>query len=71
MPLCSFRRGMLRCSRIAWLSGWRAYLVPRDYGGNLDCDQATCTQLVKFRGGTEVVTRCMDAGNRDIAQRER
>ena len=44
--------------------GWRAYLVPLNYGGNLDCDQATCTQLVKCRGGTEVVIRCLDARNR-------
>ena len=49
--------------------GWRAYLVPQNYGGNLDCDQATCTQLEKCRGGTEVVTRCLDARNRDIARR--
>ena len=27
--------------------------MPRNYGGNLDCDQATCTQLEKCRGGTE------------------
>ena len=49
--------------------GWRGYLVLRNYGGNLDCDQATCTQLEKCRGGTEEVTRCLDARNRDFAQR--
>ena len=49
--------------------GWKAYLVPRNYGGCLDCDQATCTQLEKCRGGTEEVTRCLDAQNRDFAQR--
>ena len=48
--------------------GWRAYLVPRNYGGNLDCDQATCTQLPMCRDGTEVVTRCLNARNKDIAQ---
>ena len=48
---------------------WRAYLVPRNYGGNLDCDQATCTQLENCRGGTEEVTRCLDAQNKDFAQR--
>ena len=48
--------------------GWRAYLVPRNYDGNLDCGQATCTQLEKCRGGTEEVTRCLDAQNRDFAQ---
>ena len=41
--------------------GWRAYVVPRKYSGNLDYKQATCTQLVKCRGGTEVVTHCLDA----------
>ena len=49
--------------------GRRAYLVPRNYGGNLDSVQATCTQLEKCRGGTEEVTRCLDAQNRDFAQR--
>ena len=43
--------------------------MPLNYGGNLDCDEATCTQLVKCRGGTEVVMRYLDARNRDIAQR--
>ena len=41
----------------------------QNYGGNLDCDQATCQKLQKCRGGTEKVTRCLDARNRDIAQR--
>ena len=49
--------------------GWRAYLVPRNYGSSLDCDRATCTQSEKCRGGTEVVTRCLDARNTDIAKR--
>ena len=47
--------------------GWRAYLVPGNYGGNLDCDHATCTQLAKCRGGTENVSRCVDAQDRDLA----
>ena len=37
--------------------GRRAYLVPRNYGCNLDCDQPICTQLQKCRGGTEEVIR--------------
>ena len=49
--------------------GWRAYLVPRNYGGNLNCDQASYTQLEKCRGGTEEVTRCLDAQSKDFAQR--
>ena len=40
--------------------GWRAYLLPRNYGGNLNCDQGAYTQLEKRRGGTEVVTGCLD-----------
>ena len=48
--------------------GWRAYLVPQNYGGNLDCDQATCTQLETCGGGTEEVTHYLDAQNRDFAQ---
>ena len=49
--------------------GWRPYLVPRNYGGNLDSDQATCTQPGKCRGGTEEVTCCLGAQNKDFAQR--
>ena len=49
--------------------GWRAYLVLRSYCGNFDCDQATCTQPENCRGGTEEVTRCLDAQNGDFAQR--
>ena len=49
--------------------GRSVYLVPRNYGGNIDSNQATCTQLEKCRGGTEVVMRCLDARNRDIAER--
>ena len=49
--------------------GWRAYLVPRNYSGNHDCDHATCTQQEKCRGGTEEVTHCLDAQNKDFAQR--
>ena len=49
--------------------GWRAYLVPQNYGGNLDCDQATCIQLEKRRGGTEEVTCCVDTQNTDMGQR--
>ena len=45
--------------------GGRAYLVPRNYGGHLDCDQATCTQLEKCRGGTQEITHCPDTRNRD------
>ena len=47
--------------------GWRAYLVPRNYCGNLNCDKATCTHLEKCRGGNEEVTRCLDAQNGDLA----
>ena len=43
--------------------------MPFNCGGKLDCDHATCTQLVKCRGGTEVVMRCLDARNRDVVQR--
>ena len=49
--------------------GWRACLVPRNYRGNPDCDQVTCTQLERCRVGTEEVMRCLDAQNRDFAQR--
>ena len=56
-------------NRLGVKVGWRAYLVPRNHGGNLDCDQATCTQLEKCRGGREQVTRCLDAQNRNFAQR--
>ena len=55
-------------NRLVVKVGPRPYLVPRYYGGNLDCDQATCTQLEKCRGGTEEVTRCLDAQNSDFAQ---
>ena len=43
--------------------------MPQNYGGNLDCDEATCTQLEKGSAGEEVVTHYLDAQNRDIAQR--
>ena len=49
--------------------GWRAYVVLRNYGSNLDCDQATCTQVEKCGGGMQEVECCRDARNRDIAQR--
>ena len=48
---------------------WGAHIVPLNYGGNLDCDQATCTQLVKCRGGKKVVMWCQNARNKDITQR--
>ena len=48
-------------NRIVVKVGCRAYLVPRNYGGNLKCDQAICTQLKKCRGGTEEVTCCLNA----------
>ena len=34
-----------------------------------DCDQATCTQPKKCRGGTEEVTHCLDAQTSNYAQR--
>ena len=43
--------------------------MPQNYGYNLDCDKATCTQLEKCGGGTEEVMRCLDAQNRDFTQR--
>ena len=49
--------------------GWRAYLVLRNYGGNLDCDQMTCTQVEKCRGCAEEIMRYLDAPNRDFAHR--
>ena len=42
--------------------------MPQNYSGNLDCDQAACTELQKCYGGTKEVTRCLDAQNRDFAR---